>query len=261
MSDPYVTLGISRSASDEEIKKAYRSLSRKYHPDANVSNPNKAQAEEKFKEVQAAYQQIMYEKQHPYASSDASSAGASSYGPRSSGNSSYGYGRYSGYGDWSDFWNQFGDFWNGSYGYREYSGGPGRAGSTEDEERLHYQAAANFINARHYREAVNVLNSIPNRTAQWYYYSAVASAGLGNNVSALQFARTAARMEPGRAVYRDLAERLQAGSGWYEARQASYSMPAAGSARWCLRLCILNAVLNFFLNLFCGGSICCGGLP
>lgn len=56
MMDPYQVLGVSRSASDEEIKKAYRSLSRKYHPDANVNNPNKAQAEEKFKEVQQAYE-------------------------------------------------------------------------------------------------------------------------------------------------------------------------------------------------------------
>ena len=61
MMDPYQVLGVSRSASDEEIKKAYRSLSRKYHPDANVNNPNKAQAEEKFKEVQQAYDQIIPE--------------------------------------------------------------------------------------------------------------------------------------------------------------------------------------------------------
>lgn len=62
MADPYKILGVSRDASDEEIKKAYRALSRKYHPDANINNPNKAQAEEMFKTVQQAYNQIMKEK-------------------------------------------------------------------------------------------------------------------------------------------------------------------------------------------------------
>ena len=70
MFDPYSVLGVSRDASDEEIKKAYRRLSRKYHPDANINNPNKAQAEEKFKEVQQAYDQIMKEREY----------GSSSYG-------------------------------------------------------------------------------------------------------------------------------------------------------------------------------------
>ena len=56
MRDPYQVLGVSQDASEEEIKKAYRKLSRMYHPDANINNPNKAQAEEKFKEIQEAYE-------------------------------------------------------------------------------------------------------------------------------------------------------------------------------------------------------------
>ena len=63
MQDPYSILGVSRDASDEDIKKAYRKLSRIYHPDANINNPNKDQAEAKFKEIQQAYQQIIKEKE------------------------------------------------------------------------------------------------------------------------------------------------------------------------------------------------------
>lgn len=63
MMDPYKVLGVSRSASQEEIKKSYRNLSRKYHPDANINNPNKKEAEDKFKEIQQAYHQIMDERE------------------------------------------------------------------------------------------------------------------------------------------------------------------------------------------------------
>ncbi len=45
MGNPYSVLGLSPGATDEEVKKAYRALSRKYHPDANVNNPDREQAE------------------------------------------------------------------------------------------------------------------------------------------------------------------------------------------------------------------------
>ena len=55
MRDPYAVLGLQNGASEDEVKKAYRKLSRKYHPDANINNPNKDAMEQKFIEVQAAY--------------------------------------------------------------------------------------------------------------------------------------------------------------------------------------------------------------
>lgn len=59
MTDPYQVLGISPNATDDQVKRAYKELSRKYHPDAYVNNPLADLAEDKFKEVQTAYTQIM----------------------------------------------------------------------------------------------------------------------------------------------------------------------------------------------------------
>lgn len=243
MSDPYQILGVSRTATDDEIKKAYRTLSRRYHPDANINNPNKAQAEEKFKEVQAAYKQILYERQHPYASSGTSGSSDSS-------------GSYGGAGgSWQE---EYGDFWNEFFGgFGGYTGGQRSYQRQEqDQDSIRLQAAANYINSRHYREALNVLGGIPNHTAQWYYYSAIANSGLGNNVLAQQHAQTAAQMEPSNQTYQNLVSRLNSGSSWYQERQYTYGGGSVSTANWCLRLCLLNAALNLCCG---GGGLCCGG--
>lgn len=59
MNDPYEVLGVSPNASDEEIKEAYRELVKKYHPDKYIDNPLADLAEEKLREVNEAYDEIM----------------------------------------------------------------------------------------------------------------------------------------------------------------------------------------------------------
>lgn len=58
MKDPYSVLGVSQTASDDEVKKAYRELARKYHPDNYQNNPLADLAEEKMKEINEAYNTI-----------------------------------------------------------------------------------------------------------------------------------------------------------------------------------------------------------
>ena len=69
MTDPYKVLGVSPNASDDEIKKAYRELAKKYHPDNYVNNPLKDLADEKMKEVNEAYDKIVNDRKNSYGSS------------------------------------------------------------------------------------------------------------------------------------------------------------------------------------------------
>ena len=239
MADPYKILGVSRDASDEEIKKAYKALSRKYHPDANINNPNKDQAEEKFKEIQAAYQQIMKERTEGYSY-------GGGYGRQSYGGSGSGYGGSQGYGGYGQ---GFGDFWQQA-GWQQQTSG------YEEEPRL--RAAGNYLRNGYYREARNTLDGMGEheKTARWYYYSAIANSGIGNNVIALQHAREAARMEPNNIQYTTLVQRLENGGNWYRQQQGPYQTTFSSSGDWCVKLCIANLVCN----LCCGGSgLCCGG--
>ena len=61
MNDPYVVLGVSKNATDDEIKNAYRNLAKKYHPDNYNDNPLAELAEEKMEEINTAYDKIMNE--------------------------------------------------------------------------------------------------------------------------------------------------------------------------------------------------------
>ena len=223
MRDPYQVLGVTRNATEEEIKKTYRALSRKYHPDANMNNPNKEKAEEMFKEIQVAYEQIMKEKTEGYS--------GQSYGYN-------GYGGQSNGGGQSYYYGPFGGFY-GNYG-------AGGANNTGYEEDTHLRAAGNYIRNGYYQEARNVLDNmgLQERKGRWYYYSAIAHYGLHNQVAALEHARKATALEPNNAEYRSLLNRLESGGSWYQERQASYGYPVMGGGDFCMKLCIANMLCN-----------------
>ena len=248
MTDPYKVLGLTREASTDEVKKAYRTLSRKYHPDANINNPHKEHAEEMFKLVQQAYKQIMDERERGYA-----------YGDSGSSSGGYGYG----YKDPRDSYGGFGNGWSGWFGG---FGSSGRTGGV-DLSDPQMQAAANYINAGHYAEAMNVLNDIPNRTPSWYYLRALTNAGLGNNVSAKADAQTAVNMEPDNAQFQQLLKQLSGAPGWYQQTGQGYGYDGCcgnGERRSCsgcggaggsiLTCCALNALCNCCGMPF---SFCC----
>ncbi len=213
-SDPYSVLGVKRTASDEEIKKAYRSLSRKYHPDANINNPNKEAAEAKFKEVQQAYQTIMDE--------------------RENGGAGNGYG------------NTYGGF--GGFGYDTYTRG-GRKTEYEDDDSRYMKAVVNYINNGSFSEALNLLNSIKKRDGMWYYYSAVANFGAGNNITAMEHINTALQYEPNNMSYMQLKRQIESGESWYAGRAGKYGFPGENGAGSCSKLCTYY--------LIC--SLCSGG--
>ena len=204
MANPYEVLGISPSATDDEVKKAYREMSRKYHPDSYTNNPLSDLAEEKFKEVQEAYDQIMKQREN---------------------------GGYQG------------GFSGQQSGY-SYSGNSGDA-------NVQMQAVANYINARHYREALNVLNGVSNRNAQWYYYSAAANYGMGNNIVAMQHAQQAAAMEPNNPEYANMVNQMQWRGQRYQNTGYGYGRQSYGTGNLCCDLWCADTLCECM-----GGDLC-----
>ena len=209
--DPYKVLGVSPDASDEEIKRAYRALAKKYHPDLN---PGDQEAARRMQEVNAAYEQI----KDPDKFRQQQSSG--------------GYGGYGGYYD------PFG-------GYRQQQSYGGA-----DQGDQYQQAAYQYIRFRRYREALNALQNCQERNARWYYLSALANDGLGNQVTALEHIRRAVSMEPGNMEYLQTLEAIENGGARY--REHTYSnrgVKIGGGA--CSSLCSACLCWCCFRRWFC----------
>ncbi len=105
----------------------------------------------------------------------------------------------------------------GGYGYGGY-----RQSYEQPSGDQYSQAAYQYIRFGRYREALNVLNSTQERNARWYYLSALANDGLGNQVTALEHIRRAVSMEPGNPTYMELLNDIENGGAAYRRQAGSY---------------------------------------
>ena len=235
VNDPYQVLGISSSATEEEIKMAYRQLAKKYHPDIN---PGSKTAEKKMEEINEAYSIVMKMKkdgtQQHYSQS------------------------YSGQQNTSG--QQYNPFGGGGYQWETWDPFSGFGGNTQTHSQQTYdnpelQAASDYIVMGRYSQALQMLERIPNHSASWHALNARANMGVGNRIAALQSARQAAAMEPDNYEYQQLVQQLSYSSNAYESRGQQYGFPQS----LCNDPCTMCCATNLLCSCLSGGRcrMCC----
>lgn len=226
--DPYKILGLEKGASDDEIKKAYKRLAKKYHPDLNN---NSAEAAEMMKKVNEAYDILINKKSYNSTSS--------SYGYGNSGYTSGGFRQednpFYWYTNWGSGYSSSQAFDENAF-ERQYGTGP----SLERAKALY--------NMRQFAKALYELRRMgeSQRTAEWHYVASLCHAAMGNSVDAESEMWQAYNKDPGNETYRRYAEAYNQRGRAYNMRRSSYS--GAGSLFTCC--------LSMMLFRYCGCLPC-----
>ena len=198
MRDPYQVLGVPSTATDEEVKKAYRDLARKYHPDNYHDNPLADLAQERMKEINEAYEEV--QSQRKAARSGGYSTGGQSYGGQSYGQ---GYGQ--------------------SYGYQ--------SGYTSRYQRVRMAIQQGNLNL-----AEELLNAQSDHDAEWNFLKGAICYRRGWLDEARQYYQTAVQMDPDNAEYQRALDLAEGRGGYRPNGYSTMTTTSCGNAD-CLRLC------------------------
>ena len=221
MNDPYQILGVPETATDAEVKKAYLNLARKYHPDNYHDNPLADLAQEKMKEINAAYEQITKERSGRSSGSSASYGG--SYGSGSSGYGSYG----SGYG-----------------GYQRYGGQSASGSSVLQQVRI-------AISTGDLSRAEALLANYSDHNAEWNFLKGAVCYRRGWMDEAKRYYQTACQMDPGNAEYRSALDYMENGGQSAYRPEGGVFGTNACSNNLCAELCCLYLCCNGGGYYFC----------
>lgn len=216
MNDPYQILGVPESATDEEVKKAYLKLARKYHPDNYHDNPLADLAQEKMKEINAAYEEV--QKRRSGRGSSGSYGG--SYG--SSGGYAYDYGAGS-QSDWQS---------SGTYS----------SSSVLQQVRI-------AIHNGDLSRAEALLANYEDHNAEWNFLKGAVCYRRGWMDEAKRYYETAVKMDPGNAEYRNALDYMENGGAGAYNPNGTFGTMDCGSTDLCTRLCCAQALCSL-----CGGS-------
>lgn len=197
MRDPYQVLGVPSTATDEEVKKAYRDLARKYHPDNYHDNPLADLAQERMKEINEAYEAVQSQRK----------------AQRSGGYSASGAGYGTGYGGYQSAY-------QGSY-----------QGSSR------YQRVRMAISSGDLNLAEELLNAQTNHDAEWNFLKGAICYRRGWLDEARRYYQTAVTMAPDNPEYQRALDILEGrGTAYRPAGYGNVTTGTCGNSD-CLRLC------------------------
>lgn len=255
MKSPYKVLGVSEDASDAEIKKVYRKLSRQYHPDMNLNAIHPELIQKKFIEIQQAYEDIQDIKsglKNRYDFEDDEVKYANKHG---------GYGAYNPYST---------DFVNGRANANEHTGRyyQSKTDKNEQEEYQEYNGSYNEkyyknpINAKYYTmaskiikfgtpsQALPILECVEEKDGMWFYLRGRAFQAMGDMREAVKMFATAVDMDKNNRMF--LNAYLEVGLSHYDFEKTEFIMNFfVGEDRYLTTNGLLVIVLFIIVVAYC----------